>query len=70
MCVGFLLAADVHKTSAGGPGALISTHIYPVPLDVVVRRAPRKPSEAILAALEGRFYARSCIRTSENSPSR
>src|SRR5215218_8484134 len=50
-------------------GAFISVHLHAPPqhVDLRTRRAgPQKP----ISRLSGAIYARSCIRTSENTPSR
>jgi hypothetical protein len=50
--------------------AFISRHVYPPLLNIVVRRLCVCWRLEAISQLMAWFYAGSCIRTSENSPSR
>jgi hypothetical protein len=49
--------------------AFISRHVYPPLLDIVVRRLYVCWGLEAISRLMARFYAGSCIQTSENPPS-
>jgi hypothetical protein len=45
-------------------------YLYPAPQDVVIIQRCSDGARAALRPYGGTFYAESCIRTSENSPTR
>ena len=47
--------------------ASTNAHIYPSVLQALPGRGSAEPLERLISGVVGRGYARSCIRTSENS---